>query len=68
MGLGKFLLSFIMQEVTRKGHKTITLGTETEMRAYDLYKQSGFEIVRGTTIYQICLHGPQESGLQQNRE
>ena len=44
-GLGKFLLHLIMREAIEAGYQTITLGTETEMRAFQLYHKHGFEIV-----------------------
>ncbi len=44
-GLGKLLLYLIMNKAIEAGYKTVTLGTETEMRAFQLYHKHGFEIV-----------------------
>ena len=46
-GLGKFLLFKIMEILKHQGSKKVTLGTETEMRAYNLYKKYGFDINNG---------------------
>lgn len=54
-GLGKLMLSTIMQQVTQQNFQTITLGTETGMRAFDLYRQFNFEIVEGSAIYQLSV-------------
>ncbi|MCP4424633.1 MAG: GNAT family N-acetyltransferase [Chloroflexi bacterium] len=43
-GLGKLLLHLIMQKAADAGYKTISLGTEKEMRAFQLYRQNGFAV------------------------
>jgi ribosomal protein S18 acetylase RimI-like enzyme len=43
-GLGKLLLRLIMNEAAQGGHKTITLGTNTNMAAFRLYQQHGFKV------------------------
>ncbi len=43
-GLGKLSLKFIQKNAAKQGYKTITLGTETEMRAFKLYQKYGFVI------------------------
>ena len=50
-GLGKLLLQLIMRQAIKDGHQTLTLGTETEMRAFELYRKHGFEITEGSVIY-----------------
>ena len=44
-GLGRLILQIIQKRVAAQGHKTITLGTETGMRAFQLYQKYGFVIV-----------------------
>lgn len=44
-GLGKLILQIIQQRASTQGNKTITLGTETGMRAFQLYRKHGFEVV-----------------------
>lgn len=43
-GLGELLLRHIMQGATGHGYLTISLGTETEMAAYRLYRKHGFRV------------------------
>lgn len=43
-GLGKLSLQVIQKRATEQGYKTITLGTEVEMRAFKLYQKYGFAI------------------------
>jgi ribosomal protein S18 acetylase RimI-like enzyme len=50
-GLGRLLLYEVMNRVAQQGHQSITLGTEPEMRAYDLYRKNGFQVTDGTIIY-----------------
>jgi len=45
-GLGKFMLSHAMQEVAAQGHKSITLGTDTDMVAFHFYRKYGFKIIK----------------------
>ena len=47
-GLGERLLHILMNEASQQGYKTITLGTDTSMGAYYLYKKNGFEITNGS--------------------
>jgi ribosomal protein S18 acetylase RimI-like enzyme len=49
--LGRLLLYEVMNRVSHQGHKSITLGTEPEMRAYDLYIKNGFQVTGGAIIY-----------------
>lgn len=44
-GLGKLMLGIAQQRATADGAKTMTLGTETAMRAYHLYRKHGFTVV-----------------------
>ena len=50
-GLGGFLLNRVIEKAQISGCQTITLGTETEMRAYQLYKTSGFQTQQGSRIF-----------------
>lgn len=43
-GIGKFMLSYAMNEVAARGNETITLNTDVNMAAFQLYRQYGFEI------------------------
>jgi ribosomal protein S18 acetylase RimI-like enzyme len=45
-GLGRFMLVFAMQEVAAQGHKSITLGTDTDMAAFHFYRKYGFKIMK----------------------
>ncbi len=49
-GLGKLLLVKIINVTSKQGAKYITLGTETEMRAFNLYRNNGFSISEGAMI------------------
>jgi ribosomal protein S18 acetylase RimI-like enzyme len=44
-GLGSFMVQFAKQEVAAQGHQSITLGTETSMGAFQLYRKYGFIII-----------------------
>jgi len=44
-GLGAFMVQFAKQEVAAQGHHSITLGTDTNMGAYQLYRKYGFTII-----------------------
>ena len=44
-GLGKMILQIIQKRAAAQGNKTITLGTEMGMRAFQLYKKYGFVVV-----------------------
>ncbi len=44
-GLGKLMLGIAQQRAAGDGARTITLGTETAMRAYHLYRKHGFTVV-----------------------
>ncbi len=50
-GLGKFLLLFVMKREALQGHKTLTLGTEPDMRAFQLYRKNGFKVTAGEITY-----------------
>ncbi len=43
-GLGKAMLNRIKNIALENGCESLTLGTETEMKAYHLYKKSGFRV------------------------
>lgn len=49
-GLGKLLLFKIINVASKQGAKYITLGTETEMRAFHLYRNNGFTVSEGSMI------------------
>ncbi|MFX1569707.1 MAG: GNAT family N-acetyltransferase [Promethearchaeota archaeon] len=51
LGFGKLILFIIMNKLKEQGIKTITLGTETKMRAFKLYNKYGFSITNGFLIY-----------------
>lgn len=44
-GLGAFMVQFAKQEVASQGHQSITLGTDTNMGAFQLYRKYGFTII-----------------------
>jgi ribosomal protein S18 acetylase RimI-like enzyme len=44
-GLGKLMLSIAQRRAGADGARTMTLGTETAMRAYHLYRKHGFSVV-----------------------
>lgn len=48
-GLGKLILQIIQKRASAQGYKTITLGTETEMRAFQLYRKYGFVVTTPAT-------------------
>ena len=48
--LGRLLLYEVMKCVANQRHKSITLGTEPEMRAYDLYRKNGLQVSGGATL------------------
>ena len=50
-GLGEFLLHNGMNLASQQGYKTITLGTDTRMAAYELYKKNGFTIINGSVLW-----------------
>jgi ribosomal protein S18 acetylase RimI-like enzyme len=43
-GMGKLLLRLIKKRALEQGYETITLGTDVNMRAFDLYRKHGFEV------------------------
>jgi ribosomal protein S18 acetylase RimI-like enzyme len=45
-GLGRFMLGSAMQEVAAQGHKSITLGTDTDLVAFHFYRKYGFKIMK----------------------
>lgn len=44
-GLGRFMLRYAMKEGAAQGNRSITLSTDTNMAAFQLYRRNGFEIV-----------------------
>jgi ribosomal protein S18 acetylase RimI-like enzyme len=49
-GFGKLLLFIIMDILKEQGSESITLGTEVEMKAFNLYHNYGFSITEGFII------------------
>ncbi|MFX1255602.1 MAG: GNAT family N-acetyltransferase [Promethearchaeota archaeon] len=49
--LGKLLLLLVMKRATLQGHKILTLGTESDMRAFQLYRKNGFKVTAGEITY-----------------
>jgi ribosomal protein S18 acetylase RimI-like enzyme len=43
-GLGSFMLNYAKKEAALGGYQTITLWTEMDMGAFELYRKHGFEI------------------------
>lgn len=52
-GLGKFMLRHAIQAVKNQGYKSITLGTEQEMVAFQMYQKYGFKILKDEKSEQI---------------
>ena len=50
-GLGKLMLRQVLQQVAAQGLETLTLGTETGMRAFHLYRDHGFQVTGGNTVF-----------------
>jgi ribosomal protein S18 acetylase RimI-like enzyme len=50
-GLGRLMLRQVMQRVAAEGLETVTLGTETGMRAFHLYRNHGFQVMGGNTVF-----------------
>ena len=50
-GLGKYLLFYIMNKASDDNVKTISLGTETDMKAYKLYERYGFDVIKGYMVF-----------------
>jgi GNAT superfamily N-acetyltransferase len=50
-GLGQFLIDHCLYMSAMEGIEKITLGTETGMRAYQLYLRNGFLPIGGSTLY-----------------
>ena len=50
-GLGRYLINRISQEAIRQGYKTVSLGTELQMKAYSLYQSHGFKPVSSKRYY-----------------
>ena len=44
-GLGKLMLSIAQSRAAADGARTMTLGTETAMRAFHLYRKHGFSVI-----------------------
>jgi ribosomal protein S18 acetylase RimI-like enzyme len=49
-GIGKAMLNRIKNIALENGCKSLTLGTETEMKAYHLYKNNGFTVTGEHTV------------------
>ncbi|MFX0065124.1 MAG: GNAT family N-acetyltransferase [Candidatus Hermodarchaeota archaeon] len=49
--LGKFLLLLVMKRAALQGHRIMTLGTEPDMRAFQLYRKNGFKVTSGEITY-----------------
>ncbi len=45
-GLAKFMLQHAQRQARADGYRSITLGTDTLMGAFQLYAKNGFEIIR----------------------
>jgi ribosomal protein S18 acetylase RimI-like enzyme len=46
-GFGTFMLRFALEKVANAGHKSITLGTDTAMGAFQLYRMNNFKVMEG---------------------
>lgn len=44
-GLATFMLRHAAEKVAEQGDMTITLGTDTDMAAFQLYRRHGFKIL-----------------------
>jgi ribosomal protein S18 acetylase RimI-like enzyme len=49
-GIGKAMLHRIKNIALENGCKTLTLGTEPEMKAYQLYQNHGFMVTAEHTV------------------
>ena len=49
-GLGSLLLHHVMGQAAQDGYLTISLGTETEMAAYHLYREHGFRVTQKSSL------------------
>ena len=47
-GLGAFMVQYVIKKATAQGCRSITLGTDTQMGAFQLYRKYGFEIIQET--------------------
>ena len=43
-GLGAFMVAYAKEKAAAQGYRSITLGTDTSMAAFQLYRRCGFEI------------------------
>jgi GNAT superfamily N-acetyltransferase len=50
-GLGESLLHIAMSQACQQGYRTITLGTDTRMAAYKLYRKNGFVFTGGSVLW-----------------
>ena len=55
LGIGKAMLQRIKDIALKKGCRTLTLGTEPEMEAYQLYIHHGFKVIAEHTVNICCL-------------
>jgi ribosomal protein S18 acetylase RimI-like enzyme len=46
-GLGAFMVAYAIGGAAAQGHRSITLGTEKSMAAFQLYRKYGFQIMEG---------------------
>jgi ribosomal protein S18 acetylase RimI-like enzyme len=44
-GLGAFMVQYVKVKTAEQGCRSITLGTDTSMSAFQLYRKYGFEIL-----------------------
>ena len=44
-GLGAFMVEYAKQEVAAQGYESMTLGTDTNMGAFQLYRKYGFTMI-----------------------
>jgi ribosomal protein S18 acetylase RimI-like enzyme len=54
-GLGEFMLHHALQAVGTQGYKSITLGTERSMGAFQLYRKYGFKILEDEPGEQLSI-------------
>ena len=50
-GIGKAMLNRIKNAALKSGCTTLTLGTETEMKAFHFYKEHGFKVTQEHIVY-----------------
>lgn len=50
-GLGRAMLGEVMRRAAAGGVRSLSLGTDTRMRAYELYRRNGFEVQEGSKVW-----------------